>query len=124
MVYNSGRDATLLMIQWVLWKHLSQVLIMDGEKMQRLCEQLSYAFYDDGVRMPLDDDPQTTPHELHTEILSISEEMGPPPLPASVVRERTRVFAQKLFKRGWRKFSDVAAAAAIACEVWMQMAMS
>jgi hypothetical protein len=109
MVFNSSRDATILMIQWVLWKHLSQTFIMDAPKMQQLVEKLAYAFYDDGVRMPLDDDPETTPLELHHELLHIIEAMPPIPLPRELVRERTRKFAQCLFKRGWRKFSDVAA---------------
>jgi hypothetical protein len=112
MVYNSSRDATLLMIQWVIWKHLSQILIMDESKMQQLAEKLAYAFYEDGVRMPLDDDPETTPLELHTELLHIAEVIEPP-LPPTVPRElvvkRTRKFAECLVKRGWRKFSDVAA---------------
>jgi hypothetical protein len=117
--FNSGRDATILMIQWVIWKHLSPMLIMDGHKFQELSEKLAYAFYDEGVRMPLDDDPETTPVELHHELLHISEEIGPPPvfIPREVVRERTRVFAQRLFKKGWRKFADVAVAAAVFVEI-------
>jgi hypothetical protein len=112
VVFNSGRDATILMIQWVLWKHLSQAFIMDGPQMQRLVEKLAYGFYDDGVRMPLDDDPETTPLELHTELLQIAEVIEPS-LPPTVGRElvvkRTRKFAECLVQRGWRKFSDVAA---------------
>jgi hypothetical protein len=110
--YNSRRDATLLMIQWVIWKHLSQILIMDESKMQQLAEKLAHAFYEDGVRMPLDDDPETTPLELHTELLHIVDVLDPP-LPPAVGRElvvkRARQIAQCLVKRGWRKFSDVAA---------------
>jgi hypothetical protein len=112
VVFNSGRDATILMIQWAIWKHLGEVLIMDGAKMQQLAEKLAYAFYAEGMRMPLDDDENTTPRELHCELLQISDEIGPLPLAREVVRERKRKLAERLFKRGWRKFSDVSAAAA------------
>jgi hypothetical protein len=111
VAFNSGRDATLLMIQWTIWKHLSPRLIMDGDKFQRMAEDLAQAFYDEGVRMPLDDDPETTPLELHRELLHIADAIEPPlvNVPRAVVLERTRKFAQCLVKRGWRKFSDVAA---------------
>ena len=109
MTYNSSRDSTLLMIQWVIWKHLAPILIMDGEKFQRMAEDLAQHFYDEGVRMPLDDDVNTTPLELQSELLRITDEIGPPLLPQSVVRERVLKIADRRYNGGWRKFSDVAA---------------
>jgi hypothetical protein len=110
VVFNSSRDATILMIQWVLWKHLSQTFIMDAPKMQQLVETLAYAFYDDGVRMPLDDDPETTPIEIQTEVAAITFPCSAfADVPRERLQERCRIVGRELFKRGWRKFSDVAA---------------
>jgi hypothetical protein len=107
MPFNSARDATLLMLQWAVWKHLGALLIMDGSHMQRLAEQLAQAFYDEGMRFPLDDDPEQVYHELNAALTIASRAVTEPPLtlPQQVVTERTRKVACVLSKAGWRKYA-------------------
>ena len=87
------------MIQWVIWKHLAPKLVMDGERMQRLAETLTHEFHQEGVRMPLDDDPVETPLTLALELHTAGEELGPVPIPQKTlrVRERQRKVAHKLY---------------------------
>lgn len=108
-MHFSGRDATLLMLQWALWKHLAPLLIMDGERFQQMSERLAAALYADGVRMPLDDDVNETPTQLRADLQNIVDTIGPTPLSREVMRDRVCKTARKLYELGWRKFSDVAA---------------
>ena len=96
------KESDLLMIQWVIWKHLAPKLVMDGERMQRLAETLAHEFHQEGVRMPLDDDPVETTLTLALELHTAGEELGPVPIPQKTlrVRERQRKVAHKLYDRG------------------------
>jgi hypothetical protein len=107
MVFNSARDSTLLMLQWAIWKHLSVLLIMDGQHMQNLAEKLAQAFFDEGMRFPLDDEPEQVYHELNAAITIASRAVTEPPLtlPQQVVSERVRKVACLLSKDGWRRYA-------------------
>jgi hypothetical protein len=98
------------MLQWAIWKHLAPKLVMDPERMQRLAEVLATEFHDEGVRMPLEDDPVETAVCLQAELLTVSAEIGPTAMTHKALRERTRIAAQKLYQRGWRRFVPAPAA--------------
>ncbi len=100
-----GRDSTILMLQWAIWKHLGPKLVQDTEHMQRLAEALSVEFYEEGMRMPLNDDHQETVIDLQAELKLVSDQIGPVPIPEKHLRERSRKAAEMLYERGWRKFA-------------------
>jgi hypothetical protein len=108
--HSRDRESTILMIQWAIWKHLAPKIIMDSERMQRLAEDLAHSFYEDGLRMPLDDDDHETPLALTAELLVVSKELGPVPIPEKHLRERAREMGKRLYGRGWRRFVTAAAA--------------
>jgi hypothetical protein len=108
---RQDKSNTVLMIQWAIWKHLGPTLEMlkvDGERIQRIAETLSDKFYDEGMRMPLDDDSEETPITLMAELMNVTNEIGPLPMPMKMVRERAKIAGKKLYDRGWRKYAIVA----------------
>jgi hypothetical protein len=105
---HRDRESTILMIQWAVWKHLGEHLVMDGEKMQRLAEKLAEGFYAEGMRMPMDDDATETPIQLQADIAAALKELPGVPVPQVRQRERAKYVAHSLFNRGWRRYSEVA----------------
>lgn len=113
-MFDKLRDSMILMLQWVLWKHLAPRLnSLDGERMQRLAEQLAHDMYDEGVRMPIDDEDHAS-DRLAADIINASREVTDPPLPPvawfpkHVLRERSRKVAARLARDGWRKVATAA----------------
>jgi hypothetical protein len=107
------RESTILMIQWVIWKYIAPKVIMDPERMQRFAEVLALEFYDEGVRMPSNDDPEDAVIEIQADILRVVKHLPPIPVPQVRIRERTRAMAQSLFHSGWRKYAVIAAVLAL-----------
>jgi hypothetical protein len=107
------RETTLLMLQWIIWKHVGSKVIMDGERMQRLAETLALEFYTEGCRLPNNDDPLEAVIDLQHELKLVGDEIGPVPIPQKALRERQHLAAKKLFERGWRKYAVIAAVLAL-----------
>lgn len=103
------REATMLGLQWAIWKHLQYKLVLDGAAMQTLAEDLARDFYNEGVRIALDDDPEDTPLNLSADVFRASKEMGPVAMPDKQLRERIRKLGMILYDLGWRRYAPTAA---------------